>query len=283
MMQWMGSGPVLVAGPCVLESDGINLRIAERLAELAQTLGLRVVYKASFDKANRSTPHAARGPGLERGLAALAKVREASGLPVLTDVHEPAQAAPAAEVTDALQVPAFLCRQTDLLEAVGRTGRPVNIKKGQWASPETMAGAVEKVRLAARGHGGSPAGSGGVEIAVTERGTFFGYGDLVVDMRSFARLRQATGAAILFDATHSVQRPGQGPDGTSAGDRQYVPALLFAAAAAGADGFFLETHPSPDSAPSDGATMWPLDQLPPLVERAVEIWYRARGGEPGRD
>lgn len=272
MIVWAGTGPVLVAGPCVLEADRTNLGIGEYLAELSQRLGLRVVYKASFDKANRSVPGAPRGPGLEPGLEALARVREKTGLPVLTDVHEPWQALRVAEVVDALQVPAFLCRQTDLLEAVGRAGKPVNIKKGPWVAPETMAGAVEKVRR-----------SGAGEVAVTERGTFFGYGDLVVDMRNFARLREAAAAPVLFDVTHAVQRPGQGAGGTSGGDRQHVPALLFAAAAAGADGFFLETHPAPDTASSDGATMWPLDQLGSLVERALDVWYRARGGEPGRD
>lgn len=269
---WAGAGPVLVAGPCVLETDRTNLSIGERLAELSQRLGLRVVYKASFDKANRSSAGALRGLGLELGLEALARVREATGLPVLTDVHESSQAPRVADVVDALQVPAFLCRQTDLLDAVGRTGKPVNIKKGQWVAPEMMAGAVDKVRRNGTG-----------EIAVTERGTFFGYGDLVVDMRNFLRLREATGAPVLFDATHAVQRPGQGPGGQSGGDRRHVPALLFAAAAAGADGFFLETHPAPDSAPSDGATMWPLDRLDALVERALDIWYRARDGEVGRD
>src|SRR5687767_8687780 len=159
-----------------------------------------IIYKASFDKANRSNPGAARGPGLEQGLAALARVREATGLPVLTDVHLPEQCAPAADVADVLQIPAFLCRQTDLLVAAGRTGRPVNVKKGQWMHPEGMRGAVSKVR----GAGGRSAG----EVAVTERGTFFGYGDLVVDMRSFDRLRTACDAPVIFDATHSVQRPG---------------------------------------------------------------------------
>lgn len=269
---WEATGPVLVAGPCMLESDRTNLRIGECLAELSQKLGLRVVYKASFDKANRATAGAPRGPGLESGLAALARVKSATGLPVVTDVHEPGQARVAAEVVDALQVPALLCRQTDLLEAVGRTGKPVNIKKGQWVAPETMAGAVEKARRAGAG-----------EIAVTERGTFFGYGDLVVDMRNFERLRQATATPVLFDATHAVQRPAQGPAGQSGGERRYVPALLFAAAGAGADGFFLETHPAPEDAPSDGATMWPLDRLATLVERAVEIWYCSRHGEAVRD
>lgn len=258
-------GPVLVAGPCVVESDDVNLRVANVLAELAHTLGLRVVYKASFDKANRTNADAPRGPGLDAGLAALARVRAASGLPVLTDVHEPAQVAPVAQVVDALQVPAFLCRQTDLLEAVGRSGRPVNIKKGQWMSAGGMAAAVEKARRV-----------GAEEIAVTERGTFFGYGDLVVDMRGFARIRAAAEVPVLFDATHSVQRPGRGSRGATGGCLEDVPPLLLAAAAAGADGFFLETHPDPSRAPSDGATMWPLAELPALVARTLDVWYRAR-------
>ena len=270
-------GPVLIAGPCVVESDDVNLRVANVLAELAHTLGLRVVYKASFDKANRTNPDAPRGPGLDAGLAALARVREASGLPVLTDVHQPAQVDPVATVVDAVQVPAFLCRQTDLLEAVGRAGKPVNLKKGQWASPEVMAAAVEKVRRAhSSAASAAPAASGGPEIAVTERGTFFGYEDLVVDMRSFARIRAAADVPVLFDATHSVQRPGRGRQGATGGCREDVPALLLAAAAAGADGFFLETHPDPARALSDSATMWPLAELPVLVARAIDVWRTAR-------
>ena len=256
---------MLVAGPCVVESDAINLAIAAQLAELSTKLGLRVVYKASFDKANRAGVDAPRGPGIEAGLEALARVRAESGLPVLTDVHEPWQAERAAGVVDALQVPAFLCRQSDLLRAVGATGRPVNIKKGQWMSPEAMRGAVEKVRDA-----------GGREVAVTERGTFFGYGDLVVDMRNFRRLTEATGAMVLFDATHAVQQPGRGADGASGGEREHVPRLLLAAAAAGAEGFFLETHPEPETALSDGASMWPLADLAPMVERALDVWHAVR-------
>jgi 2-dehydro-3-deoxyphosphooctonate aldolase (KDO 8-P synthase) len=277
--------PVLVAGPCVLEDDALNLRVAEALAELGLRLGLRVIYKASYDKANRSRATALRGPGMEMGLKMLESVAAATGLPLITDVHEPAQARAAADVVDALQVPAFLCRQTDLLEAVGKTGLPVNIKKGQWMDPDAMGHAVDKVRHGSANPRRKPGVSGvpGVgEIAVTERGTFFGYGDLVVDMRSFGRLRAATGAAVLFDATHAVQRPGQGGDGSSGGTRHEVPSLLYAAAAAGADGFFIETHPDPQSAPSDSAVMWPLHQLPELVERAVEIWTRATEGSTER-
>jgi 2-dehydro-3-deoxyphosphooctonate aldolase (KDO 8-P synthase) len=287
-------GPVLVAGPCVVESDDVNLRTADALAELAQQLGLRVVYKASFDKANRTRRDAPRGPGLEPGLAALARVRQHSGLPVLTDVHEVWQVAPAGEVVDALQVPAFLCRQTDLLEAVGKSGKPVNLKKGQWASGEVMVAAVEKVRAAAGSSGQQrapigntspparlcpPLPASATDIAVTERGTFFGYDDLVVDMRNFARIRAAAGVPVLMDATHAVQRPGRGPAGATGGCREDVPALLLAAAAAGADGFFLEVHPDPVRAPSDAASMWPLAELPRLVERALGIWRASRERE----
>jgi 2-dehydro-3-deoxyphosphooctonate aldolase (KDO 8-P synthase) len=256
--------PFLIAGPCVVEPGDILPRVAEALAAVASRRDLPVCFKASFDKANRARGDAPRGPGLEEGLRALERVRAASGLPVLTDVHETSQVAPAAAVADVLQIPAFLSRQTDLLVAAGRTGCPVNVKKGQWMQPEAMAGAVDKVRA-----------GGSAEVAVTERGTFFGYGDLVVDMRNFERLRAATQAPVIFDATHSVQQPGQGADGASGGQREHIPALLAAAAAAGADGFFLETHPDPTRAPSDAATQWPLDRLDALVARTLDIWARA--------
>lgn len=266
-MPWtFGRTPFLIAGPCVIESADLLARVAECLAELQQRLSIPVCFKASFDKANRARLAGARGPGLDQGLRALAEVRQQSGLPVLTDIHDAGQAAPVAEVVDALQIPAFLCRQTDLLLAAGRTGLPVNIKKGQWVDPEAMGGAVEKVRS-----GGSS------DLAVTERGTFFGYGDLVVDMRNFARLRSAAGVPVIFDATHSVQQPGRGGGGTSGGDRSAIPALLGAAAAAGADGFFIETHPDPASAWSDAATQWPLAELPDLMARTLDLWVRARG------
>jgi 2-dehydro-3-deoxyphosphooctonate aldolase (KDO 8-P synthase) len=260
-----GPGPFLIAGPCVVETDAIMLRIAERLAEIGARYDLPVCFKASFDKANRARGDAPRGPGLDAGLRALEQVRRATGLPVLTDVHESVQVDRVAEVVDVLQIPAFLCRQTDLLVAAGRTGKPVNIKKGQWMQAEAMAGAVAKVKE-----------SGSQEVAVTERGTFFGYGDLVVDHRNFARLREATGCPTVYDATHSVQQPGQAPGGASGGDREHIPALLAAAAAAGADGFFVETHPDPERALSDAATQWPLDRLDALVERAVQVWHAAR-------
>ena len=266
MSTWrFAPAPFLLAGPCVVEEGDLVPRVAERLAQIGERLGLRVCFKASYDKANRSRLGGARGPGLERGLEILARVRSESGLPVLTDVHEAGQAVAVAQVADVLQVPAFLCRQTDLLLACGRTGRPVNVKKGQWMQPEGMRGALEKVRE-----------GGATEVAVTERGTFFGYGDLVVDFRAVDRLREATGAPVIFDATHSVQQPGQGADGSSGGVRRHIPTLLAAAAAAGVDGFFLETHPDPAHAPSDADTQWPLDQLEPLLVRTLRVWRAAR-------
>jgi 2-dehydro-3-deoxyphosphooctonate aldolase (KDO 8-P synthase) len=257
--------PFVLAGPCVIEPGDVLPRVAQELARLQHTLGIPVCFKASFDKANRARLAGARGPGLEEGLKVLERIRKESGLPVLTDIHEATQAAAVAQVVDLIQIPAFLSRQTDLLVAAGRTGKPVNVKKGQWMAPEQMAGAVEKVK-----------GSGSKEVAVTERGTFFGYGDLVVDMRSFARMRDATGVPVIFDATHSVQQPGQGGGGTSGGLREHIPALIGAAAAAGADGFFLETHPDPAKAPSDAATQWPLADLEGLLQRTLDLWHRAR-------
>ena len=261
----------LIAGPCVVEGDDLNLRVAEHLARLAPRVPGGIVYKASYDKANRSNPGAARGPGLEEGLAALARVRQQSGLPVLTDVHLPDDCGIAGEVVDVLQIPAFLCRQTDLLEAAGATGKPVNVKKGQWLHPEGMRGAVSKVRRAAGKAGEAPG-----HVAVTERGTFFGYGDLVVDMRAFPRMRDACHAPVIFDGTHSVQRPGMGEGGASGGMREFIPVLTMAAIGAGADGLFLETHPDPDRAPSDGPNMIPLAALDDLVLRAVDLWHARR-------
>ena len=257
----------LIAGPCVVEDDALMLRVGEHLAKLAPRVPGGIIFKASFDKANRSNASAFRGPGLHEGLAALERVRRATGLPILTDVHLPEQCAPAAEVVDVLQIPAFLCRQTDLLLAAGATGKPVNVKKGQWMHPEGMRGAVDKVREAA------PAGA---EVATTERGTFFGYGDLVVDMRDFVRMRAATTAPVIFDATHSVQQPGRGEGGSSGGAREFIPPLAYAAISAGADGLFIETHPDPDHAPSDGPNMVPLSKLDDLILRAVDLWQRVR-------
>jgi 2-dehydro-3-deoxyphosphooctonate aldolase (KDO 8-P synthase) len=265
-MGWsFGRTPFLIAGPCVIEPGDVLPRVAEVLARIERELGIPVCLKASFDKANRSRLGASRGPGMQEGLRVLEQARAASGLPILTDIHDAGQAEPVAQVADVLQIPAFLCRQTDLLVAAGRTGKPVNVKKGQWMAAEEMQGAVEKVRSA-----GAP------EVAVTERGTFFGYGDLVVDMRNFARLREATGAAVIFDATHAVQQPGRGDEGASGGQREFIPPLLAAAAAAGADGFFLETHPDPAKALSDASTQWPLDRLAELIGQTLEIWGRAR-------
>lgn len=261
----------LIAGPCQLEDDALNLRVGEALARLAEHVPGGIIYKASFDKANRSNLDGVRGPGLDEGLAALARVRAATGLPILTDVHDAAQCAPAAQVVDVLQIPAFLCRQTDLLLAAGATGKAVNVKKGQWMHPEGMKGAVRKVEA-----GATLAGHVAGEMAVTERGTFFGYGDLVVDMRAFPRLRDACSVPVIFDGTHSVQRPGQGAGGTSGGAREFIPPLTLAALAAGAQGLFLETHPTPERAPSDGPNMIPLSELPDLIARAVDIWDRAR-------
>ncbi|HEY4953906.1 MAG TPA: 3-deoxy-8-phosphooctulonate synthase [Gemmatimonadaceae bacterium] len=257
----------LIAGPCVVEDDALNMRIAAELARLQSRVPGGVIYKASFDKANRSNAGAARGPGFVEGLAALDRVRQATSLRVITDVHLPDQCAAAAEFVDALQIPAFLCRQTDLLQAAGATGKPVNVKKGQWLHPEGMRGAVEKVR------GAHPA-SARAEVAVTERGTFFGYGDLVVDMRSFGRMRQSCDAPVIFDATHSVQRPGMGEGGASGGAREFIPHLAMAAVAAGAQGIFIETHPDPDNAPSDGPNMLPLADLEGLIDRLVGVWER---------
>jgi 2-dehydro-3-deoxyphosphooctonate aldolase (KDO 8-P synthase) len=254
----------LIAGPCVLEDDALNLQIGTALAELQVQSGVPIIFKASFDKANRSLAGAARGPGLEDGLAKLQRVRAETGLPLLTDVHETGQAAAAGAVCDILQIPAFLSRQTDLIEAAARTGRCVNVKKGQWMAPEDMAGAVAKARAA-----------GAMAVAVTERGTIFGYGDLVVDMRGFQRMRAATGAPVVFDGTHSVQRPGRA-DGASGGDPHFIEPLVLAAMAAGADALFLEVHPRPHAAPSDGSNMLPLERLPDLLRRVLDVRAAAR-------
>jgi 2-dehydro-3-deoxyphosphooctonate aldolase (KDO 8-P synthase) len=251
----------IIAGPCVVEGDELNIGIARELSRLSERVPGGIIYKASFDKANRSNLNAPRGPGIETGLASLGRVKDASSLPLITDVHLPDQCAPTAAVADALQIPAFLCRQTDLLQAAGATGRAVNVKKGQWLHPEGMRGAVDKVR-----------GEGANQVAVTERGTFFGYGDLVVDMRSFARMRDETGCPVIFDATHSVQRPGLGAGGASGGAREFIEPLALAAVAAGANGVFLETHPDPDNAPSDGPNMLPLSQMESLIDRLVAVW-----------
>ncbi len=249
----------IIAGPCVLESDALNLTVAEALARISDDLGVPVIFKASFDKANRSSPGSPRGPGVDEGLEKLERVRAATGLPLLTDVHLPEQCEAVAQVVDVLQIPAFLCRQTDLLVAAGETGKPVNVKKGQWMGPAEMKGAAAKVR-----------GAGAAGVALTERGTFFGYGNLVVDMRTFALMRQACDAPAIFDGTHSVQRPGEGA-GISGGEPGHIPALVRAAVAAGADALFLETHPDPARGLSDTTNMLPLARLRPLLEQVLEI------------
>jgi 2-dehydro-3-deoxyphosphooctonate aldolase (KDO 8-P synthase) len=252
----------LIAGPCLVEDDALNLRVAGELRRISEALDLAVVFKASFDKANRSRIDSPRGPGPEEGLRRLRTVRDESGLPVLTDIHLPEQAEAAADAVDVLQIPAFLSRQTDLVLAAAETGLPLNVKKGQWMAPEEMAAVVEKAR----------AGGAGT-VVLTERGTFFGYGNLVVDMRGFARMREATGCDTVFDGTHSVQRPGKAA-GSSGGDPEHIPSLVRAAVAAGCDHLFLETHPAPSEAPSDATNMLPLHQLEPLLEEVLRI----RGG-----
>ena len=247
---------VLIAGPCSIESEALCLTVAERLAEICRDLGVPYIFKSSFDKANRTSLQSFRGHGLEAGLTVLAKVKEQFGVPVLTDVHETNQVAPVSEVVDVLQIPAFLCRQTDLLIECGRTGKAVNIKKGQFLAPEDMSHAVEKV---------TSSGNGGV--IVTERGALFGYRDLIVDMRSLVTMR-ATGYPVVFDATHSVQQMG-GAGGASGGLTQFIPAQVRGAVAVGIDGLFVETHPEPQHALSDGSTMVPLENMQALIEMAL--------------
>jgi len=247
---------LIIAGPCVIESEDLTLSIAARLREIAETLGVPLVFKASFDKANRTSGASFRGPGLERGLAILRRVKDATGLPVTADIHESHQAAPAAAVCDLLQIPAFLARQTDLLLAAAATGRPVHVKKGQWLAPGDMKNVVAKLE------------SGGCRrILLGERGTFFGYGRLVNDMQSIP-LMQALGAPVVFDATHSVQEPG-GLGTATGGNRAMIEPLARAAVALGADALFLETHPNPEASPSDGPNMVPLDQLTGLLRRLL--------------
>ena len=253
-----GAPPVVIAGPCLLESESLALECAEAVREAGLASGMKTIFKASYDKANRSAISSARGPGLRKGLDILASVREASGLPVLSDVHTAEEAEEAGKTLDARQIPAFLCRQTDLLQAAGRTGKPVNVKKGQFLAPEDMENVVAKLRDA-----------GCCQILLTERGTSFGYHNLVSDMRSLVLMRE-TGCPIVFDATHSVQAPG-GLGSRSGGDRRMVAPLSRAAAAVGVDAFFLECHPNPDEALSDGPNMIALDDLAPLLKRLAAI------------
>ncbi len=254
----MGKEPFkLLAGPCVIEGETITLSIAEKLKAIANDFGIDFWFKASFDKANRTSPHSYRGPGLQKGLEVLAQVKGKVGVRIVTDIHEPQQAEVVAPVADMIQIPAYLCRQTDLLVAAGRTKRIVNLKKPQFAAPEDMAYAIAKVR-----HGGD------VPIFLTERGTFFGYHNLVVDFRSLSILADL-GCPVIFDATHSVQRPSSG--GSSGGDRRFVEPLARAAAAWGIDGLFLETHPDPDNALCDGPNSLPLELVRPLLKQIIAI------------
>jgi 2-dehydro-3-deoxyphosphooctonate aldolase (KDO 8-P synthase) len=251
---------IVIAGPCVIEDDhgAITFQTAKHLAAIAERLKIKLYFKSSYDKANRSSIHAYRGPGIENGLKILQKVKDDFGLPLLTDVHSPEEATEAGKVVDMLQIPAFLCRQTDILVAAGQTGRPVNIKKGQFLSPKDVIHCAEKVKS-----------TGNHQVYITERGTTFGYNNLVVDMRSIP-IVQSAGLPLIFDATHSVQLPG-GAGAASSGERQYVPVLAKSAVAAGCTGLFMETHPNPDSAPSDGANMIPLEWVEPLLTTCLEI------------
>jgi 2-dehydro-3-deoxyphosphooctonate aldolase (KDO 8-P synthase) len=254
----------LIAGPCVLESRAHAFEMAGALKEIAERRGIGLVYKTSFDKANRTSGVSARGLGLDKALAIFAELREKLSMPVLTDVHEPAQCARVAEAADILQIPAFLCRQTDLLLAAAATGKPVNVKKGQFLAPWDMKNVVEKIT-----------GAGNSNVLVTERGVSFGYNTLVSDMRALPLLAK-TGAPVIFDATHSVQQPsGQGT--SSGGERDFVPVLARAAVAVGVAGLFIETHRDPDRAPSDGPNMLPLNELEPLIERLMAFDKLAKG------
>jgi 2-dehydro-3-deoxyphosphooctonate aldolase (KDO 8-P synthase) len=259
-----GAPPFLIVGPCVIESEALCLSIAERLKAIGEQLAIPVIFKASFDKANRTSVNGFRGHGMEEGLRVLEKVRQETGLPVLTDIHLPHQVAAVAEVVDMLQTPAFLARQTDLIMAAAASGRPVNIKKAQFMAPADMAAVLGKAQAAA-----AEAGIAAPGIALCERGTSFGYNNLVVDMRGLVIMREM-GAPVVFDATHSVQLPGGGGD-RSLGQRQFVEPLACAAMAVGVDGLFMETHPDPNQALSDGPNMVPLDRLPALLGKIATI------------
>ncbi len=249
---------LLIAGPCVLESEDLAREVAAGLKEITSRLGINFIFKASFDKANRTSISSFRGPGLARGLEVLAAIRDEFGVPVTSDVHETVQVKEAAAVLDLIQIPAFLCRQTDLLVAAAQSGRPVNLKKGQFLSPQEMAHAVNKLREA-----------GGVRVLLTERGTMFGYNNLVVDMRSFAIMRKF-GCPLIYDATHSVQLPG-GAGGSSGGQREFIPHLCRAAVASGINGIFMEVHPDPDRALCDGPNSMPLEQVEGLLEQLLTV------------
>lgn len=253
----------LIAGPCVIENEKLCLWVASSLKKTCDRLGIFYVFKASFDKANRTSIHSFRGPGLEEGLKVLAKVRAEFGVPVLTDIHTEAQAAIAGEVVDILQIPAFLCRQTDLIVAAARTGKVVNIKKGQFLSPAEIGQSIEKAKSA-----------GAKKILLTERGSTFGYNNLVADMRSIPIMKKF-GWPVIFDATHSVQLPGGGGD-KSSGQREFAPVLARAALAVGANGVFIETHPRPDRALSDGSNMIPLIEMPAVLKGLVKVFNAVR-------
>ncbi|MFW6235434.1 MAG: 3-deoxy-8-phosphooctulonate synthase [Desulfovibrionales bacterium] len=253
------TGPFIIAGPCALESRDVALATADVLASVAERLSIPLIFKSSFDKANRTSLTSFRGPGMEQGLTWLEEVKKKTGLPVVTDIHTPEQATFVAEVADVIQIPAFLCRQTDLLAAAARTGRVVNVKKGQFLAPWDMHNVVTKLTEA-----------GGEQIWLTERGASFGYNNLVVDMRSIA-IMKGLGHPVVFDATHSVQLPGGG--GTaSGGNREYVPLLARAAVAAGCSGVFMEVHPDPDRALCDGPNSWPLDLAEALLRDLITLW-----------
>jgi len=254
----------LIAGPCVVESEDLQMRTAEKLKAITDKLGVFFIFKSSFDKANRSSDKSYRGPGMDEGLRVLEKVKRELDLPVLTDVHDIPQIAPVAEVVDVLQTPAFLARQTDFIHAVAASGKPVNIKKAQFMAPHDMVNVVDKARSAARA-----AGVNAETIMVCERGASFGYNNLVSDMRSLAIMRE-TGCPVVFDATHSVQLPG-GQGTSSGGQREFVPVLARAAVATGISGIFMETHPDPANAKSDGPNAWPLDRMENLLTTLVDI------------
>jgi 2-dehydro-3-deoxyphosphooctonate aldolase (KDO 8-P synthase) len=254
----------LIAGPCVLESRAHAFEMAAALEEIAARRGIGLVYKTSFDKANRTSGNSARGLGLDKALEVFTDLRDTLGVPLLTDVHEPDQCAIVAEVVDVLQIPAFLCRQTDLLIAAAKTGRAVNVKKGQFLAPWDMGNVVEKIT-----------GAGNANVLVTERGVSFGYNTLVSDMRALPLLGKI-GGPVIFDATHSVQQPG-GQGTSSGGEREFVPVLARAAVAVGVAGLFIETHQDPDKAPSDGPNMIPLKELEPLLERLMQFDKLAKG------
>jgi len=249
---------LLISGPCVIESEKNIRLIAETMADITTRLGINYVFKASFDKANRSSTSSYRGPGIEQGLRILQQVKEDYGLPILTDVHEDTPVDEVAEVVDVLQTPAFLVRQTNFIQKVARTGKPLNIKKGQFQAPWDMQNVVDKCHEV-----------GNHQLMLCDRGASFGYNTLITDIRGLAAMRQ-TGCPVIFDATHSVQQPG-GQGSTSGGQREYVPVLARAAVAAGISGIFMETHPDPQNALSDGPNMWPLDQMESLLESLIEI------------